>query len=250
MSGKDFGGYKRIVQYFWDPEPRNDDLSDSPIWCLGQRYDAQSQKEPHTSKVDEGAHDTSNETTALNSVPQSDTQESEPAEAETRVPKPSNASRTEERAWPPEFLDDFESRIWMTYRSNFPNIRSSLTQPAGGSRRLHVRHRVGMYDTFGAMFVGKRTGNITAGERRDISLCSLRDELLTAAQIGDEACNSAKKGNCSVFLPTTRVLLSRYTSLWSTGLQLAASIRVSGLDHLRLQDAYSEFVFHALLAGD
>ena len=34
------------------------------------------------------------------------------------------------------------------------------------------------------------------------------------------------------------------------GLQLAASIRVNGLDHLRPQDAYSEFVFHELVAGD
>lgn len=149
MSGKDFGGYKRIVQYFWDPEPRNDDLSDSPIWCLGQRYEAQSQKESHTAKVNEGAHDTSNETTTLNSAPQSDTQESKPPEAETRVPKPLNASRTEERAWPPEFLDDFESRIWMTYRSNFPNIRRSEDPNASASMTFAVRLRSQLVDQGG-----------------------------------------------------------------------------------------------------
>ncbi|KAL8879120.1 MAG: hypothetical protein Q9198_003210 [Flavoplaca austrocitrina] len=149
MSGKEFGGYKRIVQYFWDPEPRNDDLSDSPIWCLGQRYDAQPQKESHTSKVNEWAHDTSNGTTTLNSVPQSDTQESEPTEAETRVPKPSNASRTEERAWPPEFLDDFGSRIWMTYRSNFPNIRRSEDPNASASMTFAVRLRSQLVDQGG-----------------------------------------------------------------------------------------------------
>ena len=30
-----------------------------------------------------------------------------------------------DRGWPPEFLDDCESRIWFTYRSNFPAIRKS-----------------------------------------------------------------------------------------------------------------------------
>lgn len=30
--------YKHIVQYFWDPEPRNDQEPDAPIWCLGREY--------------------------------------------------------------------------------------------------------------------------------------------------------------------------------------------------------------------
>lgn len=100
-----------------------------------------------------------------------------------------------------------------------------------------------MYDSVGAKFVGKRTGNITAGERRDISLFSLLDEFLTAAQIGDEACNSVRKGKCSVYSPTTRVLLSRYTNSLNMGLHLAASTPENGLGPLRPQDAYSEFLF-------
>lgn len=137
------------MQYFWDPEPRNDDLSDSPIWCLGQQYDAQPQKEPDTSKVNEGAHDTSNEITTLDSAPQSNREESEPAKAETRVPKSSNTPRTDERAWPSEFLDDFESRIWMTYRSNFPNIRRSEDPNASASMTFAVRLRSQLVDQGG-----------------------------------------------------------------------------------------------------
>jgi cysteine protease ATG4 len=38
MTTVDFGRYKRIVQYFWDPEPTNNAESRSPIWCLGREY--------------------------------------------------------------------------------------------------------------------------------------------------------------------------------------------------------------------
>ncbi|KAI4259210.1 MAG: hypothetical protein L6R42_004696 [Xanthoria sp. 1 TBL-2021] len=248
MSGKDFGGYKRIVQYFWDPEPKNDDPSDSPIWCLGRCHDAQPRKDIDTSRINQGAEESGHAATASENAPQSNTPERKPADGETKAPTPPIASRTEDREWPSEFLDDFESRIWMTYRSNFPNIRrsdapnasASMTfAPAGGSRRVHFGHRLGMYDSVGAKFVGKRTGNITAGERRDISLFSLLDEFLTAAQIGDEACNSVRKGKCSVYSPTTRVLLSRYTNSLNMGLHLAASTPENGLGPLRPQDAYT-----------
>lgn len=38
MTGVDLEKCKRIVQYFWDPEPKNDTTPDTPIWCLGQQY--------------------------------------------------------------------------------------------------------------------------------------------------------------------------------------------------------------------
>lgn len=57
----------------------------SMIWCLGQQYDARS--------------------FPRNSIPENS----------------SDPSTT----WPPAFLDDFESRIWMTYRTNFAPIPRS-----------------------------------------------------------------------------------------------------------------------------
>lgn len=38
MTGVDMEKYKRIVQYFWDPEPKNDTTPEAPIWCLGQQH--------------------------------------------------------------------------------------------------------------------------------------------------------------------------------------------------------------------
>ena len=75
----------RAIRYFWDPEPRNEDPS-SMIWCLGQQYNTK--------------------------LPQNE--QSSPG----NTLDPSNT-------WPPEFLDDFESRIWMTYRTDFIHIPRS-----------------------------------------------------------------------------------------------------------------------------
>jgi cysteine protease ATG4 len=47
MTGVDLEKCKRIVQYFWDPEPKNDTTPESPIWCLGQRYTPTPPAEPH-----------------------------------------------------------------------------------------------------------------------------------------------------------------------------------------------------------
>lgn len=44
MAGVDIEKYKRIVQYFWDPEPKNDTAPEASIWCLGQEYTSHS---PH-----------------------------------------------------------------------------------------------------------------------------------------------------------------------------------------------------------
>jgi hypothetical protein len=46
MTGVDLEKCKRIVQYFWDPEPKNDTTPESPIWCLGQRYTPTQPTEP------------------------------------------------------------------------------------------------------------------------------------------------------------------------------------------------------------
>ncbi|KAL8735668.1 MAG: hypothetical protein Q9166_000837 [cf. Caloplaca sp. 2 TL-2023] len=148
MSAKDFGGYKRIVQYFWDPEPKNDDPSQSPIWCLGQCYDVQPREGIHSSRTDQETEDDDPTTTKRNAPP-SNTPERSVVNGEIEPPKSQTAPRLEDRAWPSDFLDDFESRIWMTYRSSFPNIRKSDDPNATASMTFAVRLRSQLVDQGG-----------------------------------------------------------------------------------------------------
>ncbi|KAL5040834.1 hypothetical protein BDW71DRAFT_28939 [Aspergillus fruticulosus] len=102
---------KRIVQYLWDPEPKNDEEPGLPIWCLGTRYPPQRgvESSDESSNIDNGQQ-------------QSKTNTSTPG-------------------WPEAFLLDFESKIWMTYRSNFPPIPKDAGREGNSSLTLSVRLR-------------------------------------------------------------------------------------------------------------
>lgn len=59
------------------------------------------------------------------------------------------AGGLEDGGWPPSFLDDFEARIWLTYRSNFPAIPKSEDPKAASSMSLSVRLRSQLVDQGG-----------------------------------------------------------------------------------------------------
>ncbi|KAL2841253.1 hypothetical protein BJY01DRAFT_14370 [Aspergillus pseudoustus] len=109
---------KRIVQYLWDPEPKNDEAPGSPIWCLGACY-----APPRPEGV-------VGEQTADDNRPRSTTSDSQ-------------------LGWPEAFLSDFESKIWMTYRSNFTPIPKDSTREANSSLTLSVRLRGQLLETQG-----------------------------------------------------------------------------------------------------
>ncbi|KAJ5966017.1 hypothetical protein N7481_012731, partial [Penicillium waksmanii] len=126
MAGVDMEKCKRIVQYFWDPEPKNDTVPKVSIWCLGQEYT------PTSGDASKGiVEDTSNR--------------DEPAAS----PAPNETVGSSPSSWPNAFLDDFESRIWMTYRSNFPPIPRNNTPEATSSMTLGVRLRSQLMDSQG-----------------------------------------------------------------------------------------------------
>lgn len=136
MAAVDFSRYKRIVQYFWDPEPTNDAALRSPIWCLGKEYKVPMKAPAATDTTAASLPD-------LRSAPIASGRPLQPA-----TPPDSTAGsidsvvhEDEEGGWPTPFLDDFESKIWLTYRSQFPTIPKSQDPKALSSMSLSVRLR-------------------------------------------------------------------------------------------------------------
>ena len=141
MSSINLARYKRIVQYFWDPEPQNHAGSNTPIWCLGSRYGCKS--EGPSTKSDPLLVDP--QCDVLNYDATQKRQKSATTQITSRqhVDLADVEYRREHQdlEWPEEFLDDFESRLWFTYRSNFSPIEESLgtTDPDTSSFPLRLR---------------------------------------------------------------------------------------------------------------
>lgn len=132
----DFGRYKRIVQAFWDPEPKNDDTSGACIWCLGRQYNSKSHptsKQDSSPSADQDREKPSNGIQTFQEV----SQEGRTATNGVSELAQQTSDNEVDSAWPPGFLDDCESRIWFTYRSNFPAIKKS----SDASMTLSVRLR-------------------------------------------------------------------------------------------------------------
>ncbi|XHG09167.1 Cysteine protease atg4 [Aspergillus wentii] len=126
MNSIDIGRCKRIVQYLWDPEPKNDEGPDIPIWCLGRKY-----AQP---AVLEGKHRPSTPLSA---------NEGNPVEQST------TSHDSTDNGWPEAFLTDLESKIWMTYRSNFAPIPRPDKHDRNPSMSLGIRLRNQLMDSQG-----------------------------------------------------------------------------------------------------
>lgn len=123
---------RSIVRTFYDPLPTND--SNEPIWLLGERYDPRPPLR----------YTPSDTPSTNNSTPHNERAEDESwirtsiDEAE-RKESPNGEDPSQYGNWPSAFLDDFESRIWMTYRSGFAPIQKSQDPKATGAMSFRVR---------------------------------------------------------------------------------------------------------------
>lgn len=138
---------KRAVDYLWDRPARNDDAS--PICCLGRTYESQSNHPKHapglgTSPSTKSDSDSSHADSAVvispGNISAQETADDELVKSFDQV-QMTKSMEEEDLGWPAEFLDDFESRFWLTYRSGFPPIQKSSDAPAASNMSFATKLR-------------------------------------------------------------------------------------------------------------
>ena len=180
---------RNAVQMFWDPEPSNDASRNLPAWCLGHSYKLGPRpnngkpvgnRTPNTKPdpiatlaADSGqkqgikntvSSDAENATppsslttsTSTRAAPASPTTTQRPDTPPDSVSSSFDSSlayeefpNRENGGWPAAFLDDVESRLWMTYRSDFELIPRSQDPDATRALSFAMRLRTQFSDQLG-----------------------------------------------------------------------------------------------------
>lgn len=262
MSNVDFGRYKKIVKLFWDPEPKNDDASQAPIWCLGKEYSAAPKSHTYRDGVslgkdgkEDGAASPLKEEGSFVTPEKTDNVAVNGGREDTPV----RADQEDGRSWPSEFLDDFESRIWMTYRSSFPAIKKSNDRKASSAMSLSVRLRSqldqggftadtgwGCMIRSGQSVLANTLVMLRLGRGQGIN-GMLGSKMLTDMQTGGDIPGPTRRKESCRSSPTTPKPHFQYKDSSNMAPLLAVSIQVNGSALQPPPDASSKWMLPAFL---
>ncbi|KAF1956569.1 autophagy-related protein-like protein 4 [Byssothecium circinans] len=133
---------RTIFRALYDPLPTND--GSSPIWCLGQQYDPK--LPPPQPAASEATKTSPAASPSLTPTPHHERTGGTEDDSWIRTSvegERKEAANGEDPAqyggWPQPFLDDLETRIWMTYRSGFSPIQKSQDRKATAAMSFRVR---------------------------------------------------------------------------------------------------------------
>ncbi|KAF9731438.1 cysteine protease atg4 [Paraphaeosphaeria minitans] len=134
---------RTILRSVYDPLPTNN--SNDHIWCLGRRYDSKAPAPKPASAPIEGTPPAAspaprNERPERPGLSEEDSWIRTSADESGGKEAPNGGEDPDQYGgWPHAFLDDFESRAWMTYRSGFSPIQKSQDRKATAAMSFRVR---------------------------------------------------------------------------------------------------------------
>ncbi|KAF8329096.1 uncharacterized protein EI90DRAFT_2924394 [Cantharellus anzutake] len=118
-------GVERVVRYFLDSDVAQPDKCVDPIWILGVEHPGYDPSSLILREIPTRLRRDSTDSASIISrhSTRRDNSGSSSIDRSQLAPSPGKQVQPRDLGWPASFYDDFTSRIWLTYRSQFSAIR-------------------------------------------------------------------------------------------------------------------------------